>query len=347
MDQILLYAQTQPASLRSRLLSLLYKLLMMEAVPIKELSNETHHSKSPLQDEAFYRTGSGRDNNQLHEAQQQLEFTDLGRDMTATGMLDSDRGGLRGRADNIQEEFLGYMDDEDQIGTRFGNTEKERQRTHLNNKISKRRGSFDFASTSTVLKASIENPYEVMQFGTKEQKRNAIIFGQVKNKDVYLGNVWAKLPRVDSSSYGGVWKKYFARVQNSCIYLCPSVESNDFQACYVIYNCTIQTMKLPIPEWDGRQHNVLIIKHDFDTDYLLMALEDSKRDVNEISASLELKALEFSKESMQGKIPDQTNRYSFGKLYVRVKGLDHTPNIGKLFFRVKLGPFSLESRRMK
>ena len=63
-------------------------------------------------------------------------------------------------------------------------------------------------------------------------------------------------------------------------------------------------MKLPIPEWDGRQHKVLIIKHDFDTDYLLMALEDPKRDVGEISASLEMKALEFSKESMQGKIPD-------------------------------------------
>jgi hypothetical protein len=92
---------------------------------------------------------------------------------------------------------------------------------------------------------------------------------------------------------------------------------------------------------------VLIIKHDFDTDYLLMALEDPRRDVGEISANLEYKAIEFSKESMQGKIPDQTNRYSFGKLYVRIKGLDHTPNIGKLFFRVKLGPFALESKRMK
>jgi hypothetical protein len=64
------------------------------------------------------------------------------------------------------------MDDEDQVGTRFGNTEKERERTHLNNnRMAKRRGSFDIASTSTVLKASannVENPYEVMQFGTKE-----------------------------------------------------------------------------------------------------------------------------------------------------------------------------------
>ena len=48
-----------------------------------------------------------------------------------------------------------------------------------------------------------------------------------------------------------------------------------------------------------------------------------------------------------GKVPDQTNRYSFGKLYIRIKGLDKTPNIGKLFFRVKLGPFAMESKRIK
>jgi hypothetical protein len=32
---------------------------------------------------------------------------------------------------------------------------------------------------------------------------------------------------------------------------------------------------------------------------------------------------------------------------VRVRGLESMPNIGKLFFRVKLGPFSLESKRLK
>ena len=61
MDQILFYAKTQPSSLRTRLLSLLYKLLMIDAVPVKELTNDVHrtNNKSPLQEEGFYRTGSG------------------------------------------------------------------------------------------------------------------------------------------------------------------------------------------------------------------------------------------------------------------------------------------------
>ena len=134
-------------------------------------------------------------------------------------------------------------------------------------------------------------------------------------------------------------------MQNSCVYFCKSVETNDFLACYVIYNCSIQTVKLPVAEWDGRMHQVLIIRHDFDTEWLLLVLEEQERDTLEVSASLELKALECSKEAMRP--TDQTNRYAFGKVYVRVRGLDHTPNIGKLFFRVKLGAFSLESRRLK
>lgn len=125
------------------------------------------------------------------------------------------------------------------------------------------------------------------------------------------------------------------------------METNDFIACYVIYNCSIQIMRLPVSEWDGRMHHVLIIRHDFDTDWLLLVLEENEKDTIEVSAKLELKALEYSKESMASKMPDQTNRYSFGKVYVRIRGLDHMPNIGKLFFRVKLGPFSLESRRLK
>lgn len=63
-------------------------------------------------------------------------------------------------------------------------------------------------------------------------------------------------------------------------------------------------MRLPVPDWDARLHNVLIIKHDFDTDYLLLALENTKLDICEISASLEIKALEYSKENMGGMIPD-------------------------------------------
>ena len=61
-----------------------------------------------------------------------------------------------------------------------------------------------------------------------------------------------------------------------------------------------------------------------------------------------MKALEYHKESsINVKGPDSTNRYAFGKIHVRIKGLSNTPNIGKLFFRIRMGPFILETRRMK
>jgi hypothetical protein len=144
--------------------------------------------------------------------------------------------------------------------------------------------------------------------GNIQLARNAAALKQ--HKDLYLGFVWAKMPLSDG------WQRFYARVQNSCIYFCKSVETNDFQTCYVIYNATIQIMRLRVGEWDGRVHRTLLIKHDFDMDWLLLALEEFERDTLEISARLELKALEFSKESMaaSGRLPDQTNRYSFGKI---------------------------------
>jgi hypothetical protein len=73
------------------------------------------------------------------------------------------------------------------------------------------------------------------------------------------------------------WQRYYARVQNACIYFCTSVESNDFQACYVIYNCTVDLMRLTVGEWDNRLHQVLVIKHEYDTEWLLVALEEKER----------------------------------------------------------------------
>ncbi len=52
-----------------------------------------------------------------------------------------------------------------------------------------------------------------------------------------------------------------------------------------------------------------------------------------------MNALQYSKENLSGKPPDQTNRYSFGKVHVRIKGLLSMPNIGKLFCRLRIGPF--------
>ena len=111
---------------------------------------------------------------------------------------------------------------------------------------------------------------ELLQFGNVDQARNIAAFGESKNRDLYLGFVWAKLP---GKQY---WTRYYARVQNSSIYFCKSVESNDFQVCYVIYNASIEMMKLQITEWDGNMHECMIIKHDFDTNWLLLGLQRKK-----------------------------------------------------------------------
>ena len=63
---------------------------------------------------------------------------------------------------------------------------------------------------------------DILQFGNVSKARNVAAFGESKNKDLYLGFVWAKFPLEKT------WKRYYARVQNSCIYFCKSVESNDF-----------------------------------------------------------------------------------------------------------------------
>lgn len=55
---------------------------------------------------------------------------------------------------------------------------------------------------------------------------------------------------------------------------CKDVNKNDFKASYVIYNCNITTMKFKIKEWDNKKHTILIIKHEFDSDYMLLAFEE-------------------------------------------------------------------------
>jgi hypothetical protein len=55
--------------------------------------------------------------------------------------------------------------------------------------------------------------------------------------------------------------------------------------------------------------------------------------------------LEYSKGGME--IINETNRYAFGKVHLRIKQIYDVPNIGKLFIRIRLGPFFLETRRIK
>ncbi len=45
----------------------------------------------------------------------------------------------------------------------------------------------------------------------------------------------------------------------------------------MIYNCTIDMMRMQLPDWDNRMHDTIIIKHDFDADWLLIVLEELEK----------------------------------------------------------------------
>ena len=47
---------------------------------------------------------------------------------------------------------------------------------------------------------------DLLQFGNIDKARNVAAFGESKNRDLYLGFVWAKLP---GKQY---WTRYYARV---------------------------------------------------------------------------------------------------------------------------------------
>ena len=102
---------------------------------------------------------------------------------------------------------------------------------------------------------------------------------------------------------------------------------------------------MKLPEWDNKEHRVLIIKHEFDSEWLLVILEEFEKDFWFKRNQLLAKSLEYSKTYMD--IINETNRYSFGKLRIKINQLDNCPNIGKIFIRIKLGPFFIETRRIK
>lgn len=97
-------------------------------------------------------------------------------------------------------------------------------------------------------------------------------------------------------------------------------------------------MTVKIPEWDNKEHSALVVMHEFDSEWLLIVLEENQKYFRDKRKQLVAKSLEYSKATME--IINETNRYSFGKIRIRVKSLEQCPNIGKLFVRIKLGPFS-------
>lgn len=74
---------------------------------------------------------------------------------------------------------------------------------------------------------------------------------------------------------------------------------------------------MKIPEWDNKKHLTMVIRHEFDSEWLLIAPEVNEREFYTKRKELLTKSLEYSKNSME--TINETNRYSFGKVFVRIK----------------------------
>lgn len=44
---------------------------------------------------------------------------------------------------------------------------------------------------------------------------------------------------------------------------------------------------------------------------------------------------------------NETNRYSFGKVHLRISFIDYLPNLGNLFVKVIFPPYFIESKKAK
>ena len=55
--------------------------------------------------------------------------------------------------------------------------------------------------------------------------------------------------------------------------------------------------------------------------------------------------MERSKERMHA--VDDSNRYSFGKIHLKINGIDNINNFGNLFVRILVNPFVFETKTVK
>ena len=119
------------------------------------------------------------------------------------------------------------------IGSRFGNTEgKGDERPDISkvqsqsasdiaarratrrgsidmNEVQKKQMNLEMNEKQVGSKGYSAAELDILQFGNVSKARNVAAFGESKNKDLYLGFVWAKFPLEKT------WKRYYARVQNS------------------------------------------------------------------------------------------------------------------------------------
>ena len=160
---------------------------------------------------------------------------------------------------------------------------------------------------------------------------------------VQLGYVWTRLPLTQ------VWKRYHARLKDSCIYFCKNIATNEYLHCFVIFNCEVEVMQIPISERDtgkqvkGSLYDIIMVKHNFDKDYLLINFEQTDVSLQQRFKDLTHQSLERSKiiENL-----NSTNMYSFGKLKIKLIDIKNLVCTSTFFVRISSGPFVVSSRKM-
>jgi hypothetical protein len=153
-----------------------------------------------------------------------------------------------------------------------------------------------------------------------------------------LGYMWVRLPESQS------WHRLYVRYNNACLLFCRKVDKNEFVCCYVLYNSTISRMRLYFDK-DGKEEDIIKIKHEYDTDYLLLILDEYKKMFGEIYDFLLERSIAYSKDIMS--LVNETNRYSFGKIHIRINTLNFFPCSGSIFVKIILSPYTVESKRVR
>eukprot|EP00347_Sterkiella_histriomuscorum_P002460 403368062 len=311
-------------NMRQRLLKVVYILLIMDSSPIKQCTHEKLEHANTLKDQ---NVNLGRYDSIMGKG----DRSDSKKDNAPCFGGYSPNNTDPNEEENTQREedfevFLGYMEDNTLVADkgRFGATEitdrpskamieQQRLKTdcnHLQDRRKTRRGSINQDEIEKV------NNIDLLQqsMNIRELDLNPGLYHkmrsdmkQLQNRDIHIGYCWVKFPLSNQ------WQRLFARVQDSCIKFCKDVQVNEFLTSYVIYNCLIDTIKIKIPEWDNKAHLAMIIKHEFDAEWLLLAVEDEKQFYNK---QYDLALLQWKPEEQ--KLQYKTNTNSVKILYYQL-----------------------------
>jgi len=164
------------------------------------------------------------------------------------------------------------------------------------------------------------------------------------------------------------WKRYIARYKDGNLLFCKDIKTNEFSYCYALFDCQFQAMCISIPERaryekeqsqphfgadpassTKKQYNVIMMKHEFDLDYLLLSLEEDATTTDYLQyfkdrfSILVAKSFELSPAMMPVTL---SNRSAFGKLKLKILSLENLACSNTLFIRVTSEPFVVTSRKI-